>query len=116
MRQCIERAFALLVKRWGILWRPILCDYSRWTLVLTVCAKLHNLCINKDIPIHQHRYYQDNRRGDNYDVFLSPLPDETNGEDIPRRVAFANRRTEFARELQDKGIRRPVHAEMNSRA
>jgi hypothetical protein len=31
-------------------------------------------------------------------------------------VAFANRRTEFARELQDKGIRRPGHAEMNSRA
>ena len=27
MRQCIERAFALLVQRWGILWRPLRSDF-----------------------------------------------------------------------------------------
>ena len=46
MRQCIERAFALLTNRWGIFWRPLQCAYEKWTLVCMVAAKLHNFCID----------------------------------------------------------------------
>ena len=49
VRQCIERAFGILVKRWGILWRPLQCSFDRWNLVLSVCAKLHNRCIDEAI-------------------------------------------------------------------
>jgi hypothetical protein len=42
MRQTIERAFGLLVARWGVLWRPLRVAVHRWPLVTTVCAKLHN--------------------------------------------------------------------------
>ena len=46
MRQCIERAFAHLTQKWGIFWRPLRCSFKRWSLVCTVCAKLHNYCID----------------------------------------------------------------------
>jgi hypothetical protein len=52
MRQCIERSFALLVQRWGILWQPLRGAFKRWPTLLTVCAKLHNYCLNKaEAPI-----------------------------------------------------------------
>ena len=41
-----SRAFGLLTRRWGILWRPLTCDFNRWTMVTRVCAKLHKLCID----------------------------------------------------------------------
>jgi hypothetical protein len=47
MRQCIERAFGMLTKRWGIFWRPLSCQFYRWSLVVTVAAKLHNYCIEE---------------------------------------------------------------------
>jgi hypothetical protein len=59
MRQCIERAFGVLVKRWGILWRNLQCSYERWTMVLTVCAKLHNLCIDATIDVEEFGYQPD---------------------------------------------------------
>ena len=46
MRQCIERAFGILTRRWGIFWRPLTCAYEKWPLIVQVCAKLHNLCID----------------------------------------------------------------------
>ena len=54
MRQTIERAFGILTRRWGIFWRPLSMAMSRWSLVITVCAKLHNLCIEQglvEIPL-----------------------------------------------------------------
>ena len=54
-RQVIERAFGILVKRWGIFARPLLVKHSRWALVSTVCAKLHNICIDKNVPTVMRR-------------------------------------------------------------
>ena len=45
MRQCIERAFAVLVGLWGIFWRELTVDYDKWPLIVQVCCKLHNLRI-----------------------------------------------------------------------
>ncbi len=70
MRQCIERAFAVLVKRWGIFWRPLLCDMSRWSLLTRVCAKLHNLCIE---------YNVNSGTGGAIEV----MPEDSSQEDIP---------------------------------
>ena len=111
MRQCIERSFAILTQRWGILWRDIRCAYSRWTLLLTALAKLHNYCIDEDIPLTQHRFYEDMQDGDAPDVLLN---EEESDEATHSFVA--NKRTAFTKELELKGVRRPNHAAMNSRA
>jgi DDE superfamily endonuclease len=49
-RQCIERAFGMLVRRWGIFQRKLSCDYERWSKVAMVCAKLHNYCCDRRLP------------------------------------------------------------------
>jgi hypothetical protein len=113
MRQCIERSFALLTQRWGVLWRPLRCDFCRWTLVLTACAKLHNFCINADIPISNNRFYEDRMDGDVLEVLLNENQDEV--AEVARSFP-SNRRANFTRELELKGIRRPLYAAMNSRA
>ena len=48
MRQCIERAFGILVARWLILSKPLQVAKSKWTLVSRVCAKLHNFLVSED--------------------------------------------------------------------
>lgn len=111
MRQCIELSFALLVNRWGILWRPLRCAYARWTLVLTVCAKLHNFCLDANIPISEHRFYDDNEEDDALEVLL-------NNEAVNTALTGGNtatRRTQLTKVLQERGVRRPQFVEMNSR-
>jgi hypothetical protein len=71
MRQCIERAFALLVQKWGILWRPLRSDFKHWTTVLSVCAKLHNFCLDESIPFNRVRSRSDREQGDAPDVILN---------------------------------------------
>ena len=114
MRQCIERAFAILVQRWGILWRDIRCSFDRWTLLLTVLAKLHNFCLDKNIPLNRNRFYEDEEVNDEPQVILNE--NQNDGEGARRTYAYSNRRAGFTRELELKGIRRPNHAAMNSRA
>jgi hypothetical protein len=73
-RQCIEGAFGLLTRCWGILWRPLQMNFAHIKLVLRVLCKLHNMRVDdflarnangamttRDVP-----YLQDNvlwRRG-----------------------------------------------------
>jgi hypothetical protein len=45
-RQVIERAFGILIQRWGIFWRPLRCSMENIVLIITVAIKLHNLCID----------------------------------------------------------------------
>ena len=42
----MEGTFGEFVQRWGVLWRPLRCAAENQTLLLTVLAKLHNLCID----------------------------------------------------------------------
>lgn len=46
-RQVIERAFGVLVARWGILWRPLRVKLSMVPIIITVCCKLHNICMDR---------------------------------------------------------------------
>jgi hypothetical protein len=46
-RQCVERAFGILVQRWGVFWRPLRVKFHRIPLLIKVCCKLHNLCIER---------------------------------------------------------------------
>jgi hypothetical protein len=44
-RITIERAFGMLVRKFGILWRALRYDLATNILVVQTCAKLHNWCI-----------------------------------------------------------------------
>ena len=117
MRQVIERAFAILTQRWGILWRPLRFKFNKWATLLTVLAKQHNFCINKNIPLNRNRFYEDVENDDQDIVMLNEDGrDNGNEEETIERRARSNRRANFTRELELKGIRRPHHASINSRA
>lgn len=45
-RQVVERAFGILVARWGIFWRALRFSIAGNSLVIVVCCKLHNLCVD----------------------------------------------------------------------
>ena len=46
-RQCVERAFGILVRRWGILWRKLEIQLSKIPILLKCLARLHNVCVNR---------------------------------------------------------------------
>ena len=43
----IERAFGQLVRRWGILWCANSSRLKNVSVIVLVCAKLHNLCVDR---------------------------------------------------------------------
>lgn len=45
-RQVIERAFGLLVQRWGIFWRPLKVNMEHRGVAVRVACRLHNICIS----------------------------------------------------------------------
>jgi hypothetical protein len=121
MRQCIERAFAILTQRWGILWRNIRVEFNRWSVLLTALAKLHNFCIDKNIPLNRNRFFEDEEFDDEAIIILNDNDNQMERDmarnELPNNhIAYSNRRANFTRDLEDKGVRRPKHALMNSRA
>jgi hypothetical protein len=120
MRQCIERAFSLLVERWGIFWRPLRCAYRRWTLVCTVAAKLHNYAIDMNEGTGNdilRRLDDDWEDGDAPVVQMNGNDGEGEGDMEGVRVRpTGDTRREITEYLQAQGVRRPLHAAANSRA
>lgn len=49
LRMAVECAFGEVVRRWGILWRPLEVRFDRRAAVIGVCMKLHNFCVAKRI-------------------------------------------------------------------
>ncbi|CAM9100158.1 unnamed protein product, partial [Hapterophycus canaliculatus] len=43
-RMAIEQTFGIMVRRWGILWRPMEVGLERFTLVVDAIVRLHNFC------------------------------------------------------------------------
>ncbi len=80
---------------------------------MTVCAKLHNFCLDKLIPISANRYYEDIQVNDLHEVVLN---DEEIVGDALQPNFYATRRTRFTDMFQLRGIRRPMYASINSRA
>lgn len=44
-RITIERAFGMLVRRWGVYWRCMRFSLKHSTIISSVCAILHNVCV-----------------------------------------------------------------------
>jgi hypothetical protein len=46
-RISIERSFGMLVRRFGILWRPMACSLRRIPTIVRTCAMLHNMAVDR---------------------------------------------------------------------
>ena len=100
----------MLTQRWGIFWRPLQFSFDRWSLVVMAAMKLHNVCIDRNVSIPMHRYYEDIRDGDIWAVH-----DNTHVDDYElRERAYGERRRLIMAQLERNGIIRPIHAAMNS--
>lgn len=52
-RMAIECAFGMLVKRWGILWRSLVCDFDKRAPLIGALMRLHNWCIDYNVPEYE---------------------------------------------------------------
>lgn len=117
MRQCIERAFGLLTKRWGIFWRPLACRFDKWSTIVTVCCKLHNLCIDFNDESIKDRYHRDTRPGDSHEVIDNyPIDEEAEKGDRRPGGHARSMRMKLTNDLERQGCLRPSHAFANSKA
>jgi hypothetical protein len=134
MRQNVERAFGLLVRKWGIFWRALCVAHNRWALVLTVAAKLHNFCIDQRLKkqtqkktqqpyctatnmdnddmqpgdeLSAHTTDNGHNRPDNEDVVN---PAELGEEQMGRTVYQPERRQKLSATFQKNGWLRPEYA------
>jgi hypothetical protein len=109
--QCAEQSFGMLTQRWGIFWRPFVSSLHRWSSIVLACMKLHYLCLDRNIDIPIHRYMDDVRNNDQWVVY-----DNYRDDDVEYRGhARGERRRLLTLKLEQLGITRPVHAQMNSR-
>jgi hypothetical protein len=111
-RQCIERAFGMLVQRWGIFWRKFIFSYDRWPTVITLCCKLHNFCLDRKVDVPTRRHHEDHVNGDSPVVLDN---NETPDDALFRTRARGNRRSDITDRPEMEGRRRPPHAQVNSR-
>ncbi len=110
-QQAIERAWGMVTQRWGIFWRIFRFSFDRWPLVVMVCIKLHNLCLDSHCAVPTHRFVEDVRDGDAWVV-----NDNTRDDDaLHRDRAVGDRRRVITDNIRTLGILRPAHAAMNSR-
>ena len=75
-RITIERAFGILVRRWGILWRPISFSLKKVSKIIRVCAMLHNICVDRWKVNNPIKY------GDKGQRWPDDVPESMTGDDI----------------------------------
>ena len=111
-RQAVERAFGMLVQRWGIFWRPFTFSFERWPLVIILCCKLHNFCLDRNAKIPKRRCDEDHVPGD-----LPVVYDNNDAvcDIMCSQRSRGSRRQEITDKLEVEGRRRPPHALCNSR-
>ena len=114
-RQVIERAFGILMKRWGVFSRPVVVAHKHWAKLATVCAKLHNVCIDANVP-NVGRYEKDWKVEDRNELLVNDILHDNE----PTPVTAHGKTTGAARlqmtnALLAMGVPRPPHSR-NSKA
>ena len=108
-RQVVERAFGLLIQRWGIFWRPLRVEMEFIPLLIRVACKLHNVCIDR-FGKHQNvtpfidSNHTDVQRGDNAEAL------NTDGVGNDRGNGRSDTRQRLTDTLHIAGITRPAHS------
>ena len=126
LRINIECAFGELVRRWGILWRPLEMRFDKRAAVIGVCCRLHNFCVDRRLELDAELANADG----NSDVEVQPgsfsRPPRFDSDGRPfdflqtscncssckgeSRVALGrdlSRRVELEHAVSEEGLRRP---------
>ena len=111
-RQSIERAFGMLTMRWGIFWRKFRFAHERWSLVIILCMKLHNICLDRNVSVPSHRFHEDIESRD-YNLVYDNNDEEE--DRLLRNRAVGDRRKYITDLLESEGRGRSFHASCNSR-
>ena len=101
----------MLIQRWGIFWRPFTFSFDRWALVVMVCMKLHNFCIDRNVAVPMQRFSEDIREGDEWAVYDNAREDD---DMFFRGRATGDRRRDITMNLESLGIIRPQHTQCNN--
>lgn len=56
VRITIERTFGIFVQRFGIFWKALQFDVSFIVEIVHCCCRLHNFCIDNNVPIFSTQY------------------------------------------------------------
>ena len=122
LRINVECAFGELVRRWGILWRPLEMHFDKRAAVIGSCCRLYNYCINRRLPLDTEldRYHHSVKTRTGKTVWLPRLDDDGRpvdnlkvnsdwGCDAPsgRQASDPSRRAELEQKVRDAGLRRP---------
>ena len=54
VRMPIECSFGILVRRWGIFWRPLEMKFEMRAATISACMRLHNYCIDERLASTNH--------------------------------------------------------------
>lgn len=76
-RITIERAFGTLVRRWGILWRPICYGLAKVPKIARVCAMLHNICVDRWLKTNRCTYCKFKKK-----VLLPEVPEQYQNDQL----------------------------------
>ncbi len=103
MRQTIERAFGMFIRRWGVFNRPLTVALNKWGFLADVCARLHNFCIRLRQGEPPTRMACDVQTGDVPQVIYNEEPYCGARLEGLRR----SRRQEITQTLAERGVARP---------
>ncbi len=84
--------------------------FDHWATVTMVCMKLHNLCIDRNVAVPNHRFAADVREEDEWVVYNNARKDDM----FLRGRASGDHRHDITAKLEQLGMVRPVHAQCNS--
>ena len=103
-RNPVERAFGMIERRWGILWRRLEVRLKHVPLILLTCVLLHNICMDYAVPLDDIEPVTTARR----------LPRSSEGQTHQGRrfdLETSTTRDAIIGALAGRGMRRPsVHA------
>jgi hypothetical protein len=113
-RQVIERAFGILVARWGIFWRPLKFHQVEVELIVQVCCKLHNICVDAfgitkqsvDISFYDKHWVRGHDEGADATVLYTDGTGKRQGE----RSDLLVTRQKITLQLAAMGLSRPTHS------
>ena len=113
-RQVIERAFGILVSRWGIFWRLLRFSQAQVELIVQVCMKLHNICISRfgsgsqavDVSIYDKQWVRGHDEGADSTVLYTDGTGSRQGE----RSDLLTTRQAITQHLQNMSLSRPQHS------
>ena len=122
-RMSIECAFGMLVRKWGVFWRPLSVAFPRRAALVAACLRLHNFCIDRRIEDPQLPTYGNMTEVQPQRLCKTPVfdregrpvafldtrltQDEMGNRPDYRRQASCTRRDLLVQAVVDSGLARP---------